>query len=502
MTAVLEVRDLSRRYGATRALHRVSLEIGAGSVCALMGRNGAGKSTLVRILSGVEHPDGGQIVLRGEPVRFRDPNDALAAGIATVQQENSIVPSLSVVENVMLGRWATRSGLIARGRNRENARRALDRLGVDLPLDRLAGDLKIAEQQLVEIARAISYEPGLLILDEPTSSLTETEAERLQQVVRNLAAHDVAVIYVSHRMDEIERIADTVTVFRDGEVVGSLPIAEAPTRTIAAMMVGTELLEQHHAHREGQVGNRLLTVRGLSTREKVRDVDLDVHAGEVVGLAGRLGAGRTEILRAIAGLDAISHGSVTGADGTRFGTRRDVAARVKAGIALLPEDRKRQGLVLNQSIQNNLVLSKLRSVARAGLINSRRQKKVCTASRSATEIKAPDLSAEASSLSGGNQQKVVLARLINADADVLLLDEPTRGVDIHAKQQVYAIIAKLTEAGRGVVIVSSEYGELLNNCDRILLVDDGAVCGELPPDADLADLVAAIMASDRKDSIA
>lgn len=492
MAEAIRAEGLSKAYGPTQALVEVDFEVGKGRVCALMGRNGAGKSTLVRMLSGVERPDSGRILLDGEEVAFRDPDHALRSGIATVHQEISIIPGLSVAENVTLGRWESRGGLLDRRRNREVAAEALDMLGVDLKLTTAAGDLRIAEQQLVEIARALSYRPKVLILDEPTSSLTESEADRLVEVVRRLAAQGVAVLYVSHRMGEIERAADDVTVFRDGRLVGSYAVGDVGVRQVATLMAGAELEKRAGRRTSGTRGGVALRVEGLRSADKLRGVDLEVRAGEIIGLAGRLGSGRTEILRAIAGLDAVNGGTVELGD-ERFGRRRDVHRRMRAGIALVPEDRKGQGIVLNQPILHNLVLSCLRSVSRGGFVDRRRERRVAERSRAETEIRFGSLSDHVSSLSGGNQQKVVLARCINSGVSVLLLDEPTRGVDIHSKQQIYDVMNDLADRGCAVVLVSSEYGELLQNCDRILVVNDGQITGDVAPDSALDQILLAVM---------
>jgi sugar transport system ATP-binding protein len=493
MPTVIAAEGLSKAYGPTKALVGVDFHVDQGRVCALMGRNGAGKSTLVRILAGLERSDAGTVRLHGEAVAFRDPDHALRSGVATVHQEISIIPGLSVAENVALGRWESRGGLIDRRRTRELAQRALAILGVDLPLDTPAGDLRLAEQQLVEIARALSYEPKLLILDEPTSSLTESEADRLLEVVRNLAAQGVAVLYVSHRMSEIERVADDITVFRDGRLVAQRRIEEVTVREIATLMAGAEVEERVCRAGSARPGTPALRVHELHTNDKLRGIDLEVASGEIVGLAGRLGAGRTELLRAIAGLDATSGGHVEIAGARRFARSRDVRRRLAAGMALLPEDRKGQGIVLNQPIRHNMVLSCLRSICRLGFLDHRAERRLSEESRATTEIRAGSLDDPVSSLSGGNQQKVVLARCINAGVRVLLLDEPTRGVDIQSKHQIYDLIASLADEGCAVLLVSSEYGELLQNCDRILVVDDGTITGEVDPATPLDRLLAAIM---------
>jgi ABC-type sugar transport system ATPase subunit len=489
----VQTLGLTKRFGATRALDDVALTVEAGKVCALMGRNGAGKSTLVRILSGIERADAGEILLDGNPVSFRDPDEALRAGIATVHQEVAVIPGLTVAENVLLGRWESRAGFVSRRRNTAIARQALDLLGVSLDLDTLAGELRIAEQQLVEIARALSYQPRILILDEPTSSLTEWEAERLGDVVRRLAGHGVGILYVSHRMKEISRLADTVTVIRDGRIVQELAVADASVAAIASHMAGEELAESRSLGEAPDTDETALLVDGISTSSKVHDVSFSVRPGEIVGLAGRLGSGRTEILRAIAGIDGFSRGRITGPGGARLGSRSGPRQHVRAGVALVPEDRRVEGLVTSQPIMHNLVMSCLDAVAALGFLRPSVQRALAEKSRASTHLKAASLSDPVSSLSGGNQQKVVFGRCLNAGVRVLLLDEPTRGVDVQAKQQIFELVHDLAEAGCAIVLVSSEYGELVQNCHRILLIDDGTVVDELPPRVGLDELLAAIM---------
>lgn len=493
MEPAIRTRGLSKAYGATQALLDVDFEVAPGEVRALMGRNGAGKSTMVKILSGNEKPDAGKIELGGKPVSLATPDQALLSGIATVHQEITVIPGLTVAENVTLGRWATRGGMLQRRRNAAVASAALQTLGADLPLDRPAGDLRLAEQQLMEIARAISHDPRVLILDEPTSSLTEQESERLTTVVRHLAEQGVAVVYVSHRMEEIEKIADSVTVMRDGQLVRSLPIEEASVPRVAELMAGVELAAHTSEDSVGAAaGEVCLRVNGLSTREKVRHVDLELRRGEVVGLVGRLGSGRTEILRAIAGLDACTKGVVEGPSGRTFGAR-DVKRRVASGVALVSEDRKGEGIVLNQPVLHNMVLSALRKVSRGGILVRRRELEMAQRSRDATEVRLSSFDVPVSSLSGGNQQKIVFARCLNAGVEVLLLDEPTRGVDIQSKHQIYDLVHDFVQRGCAVLLVSSEYGELLVNCDRVLLVDKGALAGEIDTTQGLDGLLGAVM---------
>ena len=492
---IFAVESVSVTFPGVRALDRASLSLQRGEVRALVGRNGAGKSTLVRILSGAQAPDSGEVLIDGRPVTLASPSEALHRGIATVYQELTIVPGLSVAENVTLGRWETKGlGRIDRAAMRKAAKKALDMLGVDLDLSMPAGQVDIARRQLIEIARSLLHEPRLLILDEPTSSLPAHEADNLLAVVRRLAANGVAVLYVSHRMDEIGRVADQVTVMRDGKVQVNLPVAEAPVDRIAELMVGEDVqfTGRDAPPNPGREAPVLLAAVDLRDDERLNGMSISVRAGEIVGIAGLLGSGRTEFLRAIAGIGRLT-GGLLEVNGQRV-PRVNPGVMIGHGVTLVPEDRKGEGLVLVAPIIHNLVMSSLSRVSRFGTISSTAEERLAAASKEQLDIKLRNTGDAAQTLSGGNQQKVVVGRCLNAGARILLMDEPTRGIDLQAKQQIYDLVRDLGASGHGVVVVSSEYEELLLLCHRIVLVQDGRIIGEVDPlHTTLPQLLAAIM---------
>lgn len=476
---VLQVTGLVKDYADTKALVDVTLSLDAGEVRALMGVNGAGKSTLVKILGGVVLPTGGTMTLDGAPFAPLTPASATAAGIAIVHQELSLVPGLTVAENITLGRWPTRRWgpvtFVAGGQMQQQAREALSMLGEDVPLNALVGRLSPAKQQLVEIAKALLDRPRVLILDEPTSSLAAHEVDELLTNVRRLASQGVAVLYVSHRMDEIPRVADTVTVLRDGREIATRRIADMGTSVIASLMLGDEVSARPESS-PAEVGEVLLDVAHLSRPGVIEDVSFSVRAGEVVGMVGLMGSGRTEILRAVFGLDR--------ADGTvsvrgREIKRRNPRTMIAAGVGFTPEDRKSQGLVLGLAVSENLVMTCYDRVrSRFGVLSRRKQSDLAHRSIRAQSIDTRTPESLVGRLSGGNQQKVVIGKWLNRGAEVLLMDEPTRGVDVHAKNQTYETIKRLAREGGAVVFVSSEAEEVFLVCQRILVVHEGRVIAE------------------------
>lgn len=470
---------LSKRYGDNTVLSDVSLTLAPGEVRALMGANGAGKSTLVKILGGVVKPNGGQMWLDGEIHNPSSPAEAQSAGIAIVHQELSLVRGLTVAENITMGRWPVRGrgplSMISGKKMTEQARGALTLLEEAIPTSTLVGTLPPAQQQLVEIAKALSWGPKILIFDEPTSSLATHEVDSLLTRIRRLAEQGVAILYVSHRMDEIPKVADSVTVLRDGKEVQTSPIGEMSTRTIAHLMVGEEV-DSARAVGSTELGDVALSVRGLNRPGIIDDVSFDVHRGEVVGFAGLMGSGRTEVLRSIFGLDPGGgevevHGRVV--------SHRAPKRMVAASVAFTPEDRKGQGLVLGLSVAENLVMTcydRIRS--RSKVLSSRRESSIAKSTIDRMAIATHSARIPVGQLSGGNQQKVVLGKWINRGSDILLLDEPTRGVDVNAKDQTYKTIRDLASSGAAVVFVSSELEELFLVCDRILVLRNGAIVAD------------------------
>ena len=498
---VAATHGVVRRYPGVTALDGVDLTLRAGEVRALLGRNGAGKSTLIKLLSGVEVPDEGEVRINGVPLgpdaTVRDAQDL---GVATVHQELSAVPELSVEENLFLGDLPrTRLGLVDRRRLRRDSRAALDRLDLDVDPAAPLGSLTLAQQQLVEIAKAMRTDPVLLFLDEPTSSLAATEVDLVLQAARRVAAAGVAVVYVIHRMDEIRRVADAVTVLRDGTIVADeVPIAEAGTDRIVELMLGevarTAAPDRPTARTpRSPTGTPLLRARGLTAPPRLHGVDLDVHPGEVVGLAGLLGAGRTEALLAIAGHLPLAAGTIE-VDG-RPVSAPTPARMSRLGIGYTPEHRKRDGIVPLLGVDENIVMSDLGAVGRGGLLSLRQRDRAADRVIADLDVKVPDRATPIAALSGGNQQKVVIGRWLHAETRVLLLDEPTRGVDVGAKAQIYALVRDLADRGAGVVFVSSEEEELPLVCDRVEVLVAGRNAATLTGDAITVDaLVAAGMA--------
>ncbi len=476
---LLEVRNIRKEFPGTVALDDVSMAFEAGKVCALLGKNGAGKSTLVKILSGAQRATSGTLLLEGREAAFHSTRDAFRAGIATVYQELSLVPGLSVAENVLLGRMPRKGWLIDWKAARERVGKLFGEMGIGIDPAVRVGDLGVAQQQVVEIAKAMSFQPRVLMLDEPTSALAGAETEMLFRVVRRLAATGVAVIYITHRLQELSRVADTVTVLRDGKCVGSLPVVGTSAEAIVNLIFGSVVQRSRPAGLEPG-GETLMEVRGLCSRGGYRKVSFELKEGEVLGIAGMLGSGRTELLRGIFGADPVDAGTVT--IGGRAAGRGTVRARKRAGLALIPENRKEQALVLPLSIRQNGCLASLGKVGALGMITVAREGAVAKHFVQRLEIKAGDVGAAVGSLSGGNQQKVVVGKWLNTEPRVMLFDEPTRGIDLQAKQHIFRIIWELSREGIGSVFVSSELEELLEVCHRILIMRGGEIVGEVRPE--------------------
>lgn len=477
-TPVLEARNVTKRFPGVVALDGVSLSVYPGEVLAVIGENGAGKSTLMKILSGALQPDEGAIYLDGQLVRLSDPRQALACGIGIIYQELSVIDALSVGENVFLGRLPERPGwpgTVDWAWLRRDARRVLERLGVELDPDVPVGELSVAQKQLVEIARALSQDVRVLILDEPTSALSLQETERLFALLRGLKEQGVAIIYISHRLEEVFALADRVTVLRDGQVVGTLPIDEATRDDLIRLMVGRDLSAYYRDVRSIP-GPVRLEVRGLTRAGVLEDVSFTVRAGEIVGLAGLVGAGRTELARCLFGVDPIDRGEIW-IDGQRAIIRCPQDA-VRYGIGLVPEDRKLQGLVLILTVRDNIALPVLRRLARLGFPSRRKERALAESFVERLRIRTPSIEQRVLNLSGGNQQKVVLARWLATHPKVLILDEPTRGIDVGAKAEVHALIAELAESGMAILLISSELPEVLSMSHRVLVMSRGRIVAE------------------------
>jgi ribose transport system ATP-binding protein len=478
---ILAMRGVSKSFFGIKALRSVDLTVHAGEVHALMGENGAGKSTLMKILSGAYRPDpGGEIRIAGKPVRIEGPLGGRAAGISIIYQELSLAPNLSVAENIYLGREMSRSGLLARGAMRDCVGPILARLGADFLPSTLVAQLSMGQRQLVEIARALHARSKILIMDEPTTALSAGESERLFALVRQLRAEGLAIIYISHRMDEICALGDRVTVLRDGRLVGSLDKTEIRADTIVRLMVGRDVssfYKKDHDPDAGQ-GHAVLTATDLADGRRVRGCSLTVHAGEVVGLAGLIGAGRTELAHLIIGASPKTSGRL--AIEGRPADIRTPGEALDAGIAYLTEDRRALGLFLDMSCLDNINLAVLGRDAKLGCILDR-DKGRDRAGRAfaALGIRAANAGVPTGVLSGGNQQKVLLSRLLAIAPKVLILDEPTRGVDVGAKSEIYSIIDNLAKSGTAILVISSDLPEIIGICDRVIVMRAGRIAGEI-----------------------
>ena len=478
MSMRLRMAGLRKSFGATQALRNVTLEVGAGEVHALIGENGAGKSTLMKVLSGASRPDGGTIELEGRTFVPSDPLHARRCGVSMIYQELNLAPHLSVEENILLGAEPSRLGWLQRGRRRALAKHALAELRHDnIPLDAPAGTRSIAEQQIVEIARALLGRPKVLIMDEPTSSLAQSDVENLFRVIGHLRESGVSVIYISHFLEECQRVCQRYTVLRDGETVGSGDMASADLRAIVQMMVGREIQDIYprvpHA-----IGKLVFEVRDLAGRVKPSSATLALHEGEILGVAGLIGSGRTETIRASFGLDRVARGSVM-----VFGRDKTIAhpaERLGDGIGLLSENRKEEGLMLNLSIADNLTLTRLQPVADFGFVRSRKQERASAEWMSRLDVRARNTAQAIAELSGGNQQKVAFGRLLHHDAKILLLDEPTRGIDVGSKSQIYRWMGQLAAEGRAILFISSYLPELLGVCDTIAVMCRGVITHSRP----------------------
>ncbi|MFG2825783.1 sugar ABC transporter ATP-binding protein [Kitasatospora sp. NPDC048365] len=490
---VLAATGIDKSFAGVHALHGVGLTLRPGRVHALVGENGAGKSTLIKVLTGVHQPDGGRLELAGRERYFRTPLEAQRAGISTVYQEVNLVPMMSVARNLFLGREPRRRGLLDVRRMEREAAELLVRYGVDTDVTRPLRELGLGAQQMVALARAVQVDARVVIMDEPTSSLEPREVDTLFAVVRDLTAQGIAVVYVSHRMDELYAICDDVTVLRDGRVVHSGELAGLARLDLVAMMLGRELgaardrTARTHDERRSHPddGPPALRARDLAVRHKVHGVGFDVHRGEVLGLGGLLGSGRSETAKAVVGALGADAGRVE-VDG-RVLARRSPAAAIRAGVVLLPEDRKAEGIVPGLSVRENIVLAALPRLSRAGIVSRARQDEIVDRFVARLRIKAASPDQKVADLSGGNQQKVLLARWLCLGPKVLLLDEPTRGIDVGARAEVQALIDELAADGLGVLLISSDAEELIAGADRVLVLKDGVVVDELTGDHVSAD---------------
>jgi rhamnose transport system ATP-binding protein len=484
---VLELKDVAKTFGSVVALRSGSLTVDRGSIHALVGENGAGKSTLVKIIAGVHRRDSGTFRFLGDDVDFGSTAESKSAGIAVIYQEPTLFPDLSVTENIFMGRQILGRGRrIDRAAMHTEAERLFTRLGVRIDPRRQARGLSIADQQIIEIAKAISLDASLLVMDEPTAALSGVEVERLFAVARSLRDEGRGLVFISHRFDEVFALCDAITVMRDGEYVSTDTIADTSVEQIVSRMVGREVAELFPKV-VAPLGDTVLKVEGLSSTGVFRDIDFEVRAGEIVGLAGLVGAGRSEIARAVFGVDKYDAGSVTMSG--RPVRAHDVRAAIASGMAFVPEDRRQQGLVTQSSVARNIASVIRRGLTTAGLLTSRREFRAAEPWAVRLEVKTSALDMAAATMSGGNQQKVVLAKWLATEPKLLIIDEPTRGIDVGTKSEVHRLLSDLAGQGLAILMISSELPEVLGMADRVLVIREGEMTAELTREEATPELV-------------
>jgi ribose transport system ATP-binding protein len=480
---LLRMENICKAFPGVQALDNVNFEVAEGEVVALVGENGAGKSTLMKILCGAYRKDSGRIFLDGRETEIESPHHAQQLNISVIYQEFNLTPNQSAAANIFLSREPRQQGLtrflnfVDRRRMEQEAQQHLERVGARVSATALVCDLSVAQQQMVEVAKALAVDARIIIMDEPTSALGEDEVEVLLEIVGTLKAQGIGIIFITHRLEEIFRIADRVIVLRDGRRVGSLPIEEATPVEIIRLMVGRELATDRFHKEEAEIGEPLLEVRNLTGRDVVKDVSFTLRQGEILGFAGLVGAGRTETARLLFGADRKEAGEIL-IEGKPVHINSPEDA-VNAGLGLVPEDRGNQGLVLMLAVQENITLPTLDGHARAGWVNRQALRETSQEYVDRLNIRTPHLQQKAMYLSGGNQQKVVLAKWLASDPKVLILDEPTRGIDVGAKAEVHALMGRLVKAGMGIIMISSELSEILGMSDRILVMSEGRVAAIL-----------------------
>ena len=480
---ILEMKDIDKRFSGVHALKSVNLELREGEVHALMGENGAGKSTLMKVLCGIYKRDGGEVILFDEPVEFNTIKDSQEAGISIIHQELNMMNHLTVAQNIYIGREPMINGIYIDDKKMEQDAKALfDRIGVNIDPGAILGTLTVGKQQMVEIAKAVSRDSKILILDEPTAALTQVEVEELFAIMRDLQAKGIGMIYISHRMDEINRISDRITVMRDGEYVGTLVTKDTTKDEIVKMMVGRVIYgDKKEASTVPADAEVVLEVKNLNSGKEIKDVSFKLRRGEILGFSGLMGAGRTEVARAIYGADRVDSGEIY-INGKKVNIKTPEQA-VKNGICYLSEDRKRYGLLLDKSVAENSVLSNLDDYIRGGWINDSKIEEAAEKENAKLKTKTPSMKQILRNLSGGNQQKVIIARWLLKNSDIFIFDEPTRGIDIGAKSEMYTLMEELASQGKSVIMISSELAEIQRLSDRVIVMCEGRITGEL----DIAD---------------
>lgn len=478
---ILEMLNISKFFPGVKALEGVNLKVREGTVHALLGENGAGKSTLMKILIGLYKCDEGTIKFKGKKVQINKPLDALETGISMIHQELNPIPFMTVAENIFLGREPTykKSGFVNNKKMVDETGRLLEKLKISISPKVYMHELSIANTQLVEIAKAISYNSELIIMDEPTSAITEQEAEKLFQIIRSLKENGVSVIYISHRMNEIFKISDEITVLRDGKYAGNINVKDATSDKLIQMMVGREI-KQIYPKEIAEIGDVLLEVKDFSLKRKFHDINFKVKEGEILGIAGLMGAGRTELMEAVFGITRPDRGELF-VKGNKIEIKTPADA-IRNKIALLTEDRKLSGMFLPLSVMDNMAMASINKFINKILVNYREVKNKCEQQKDMLSVKTPSLSQSVNNLSGGNQQKVLLARWMLTEPDILILDEPTRGIDVGTKSEIHRIMSNLAQEGKAIIMISSELPEILGMSDRIIVMHEGRITGEISRD--------------------
>lgn len=472
---ILTLKNITKEFPGVKALDDVTINIERGTIHGLVGENGAGKSTLIKILAGIYQPNKGEIILDGKPCRFNSPIEARRAGISVVHQEIKLAEPLSVAENMFLGNVQLKNGLVDWKGMRRRAREIVEDLGMDIDINAQVSSLTVAKKQIVEIMHAINNNSRILIMDEPSAVLTDRELEVMFRIVKQLRDKGITIIYISHRLDEIFGLCSNVSVLRDGRHIDTIPVASVDRQGLINMMVGREM-GQEYPKEVGNVGGTILEVKNLS-RGILRDISFEVKSGEVFGISGLVGAGRTELARAILGIDKPESGEVY-VRGKKV-HYRTFADAIRDGLGLIPEDRKLQGLVQIMSVKRNTTLVNMKRVLRAGVISSSLEEKLSKEYADKLHVVTPSMETEVQYLSGGNQQKVVIAKWLFQNSEILFLDEPTRGIDVGAKAEIYRLINRMAKEGKTIIMISSEMPELLGLCDRIMVMHEGHKMGEL-----------------------
>lgn len=472
---ILTLKNITKEFPGVKALDDVTINIERGTIHGLVGENGAGKSTLIKILAGIYQPNKGEIILDGKPCRFNSPIEARRAGISVVHQEIKLAEPLSVAENMFLGNVQLKNGLVDWKGMRRRAREIVEDLGMDIDINAQVSSLTVAKKQIVEIMHAINNNSRILIMDEPSAVLTDRELEVMFRIVKQLRDEGITIIYISHRLDEIFGLCSNVSVLRDGRHIDTIPVASIDRQGLINMMVGREM-GQEYPKEVGNVGGTILEVKNLS-RGILQDISFEVKSGEVFGISGLVGAGRTELARAILGIDKPESGEVY-VRGKKV-HYRTFADAIRDGLGLIPEDRKLQGLVQIMSVKRNTTLVNMKRVLRAGVISSSLEEKLSKEYADKLHVVTPSMETEVQYLSGGNQQKVVIAKWLFQNSEILFLDEPTRGIDVGAKAEIYRLINRMAKEGKTIIMISSEMPELLGMCDRIMVMHEGHKMGEL-----------------------